>query len=194
MTTSTLSAYYRLKWFCSTSARCNVRPRAQILIIPPASFADNPFTLSTFEIIQVILAFKRAEDNKLMKFQRATEFTRVPPDLTTLLYTNTWFSVCFHCIVTFKPKVILPDDSYVLGEYAGSGSLKGKPAMVRDTHGIVTNFVRALEQGYRSENGLSVRMFKPMWFVNLWVTLIMNYMYDEFNYWAWFKVYPSYRW
>jgi hypothetical protein len=34
-----------------------------------------------------------------MKFQWATEFTRVPPDLNTLLYTNTWFSVyCFHCI------------------------------------------------------------------------------------------------
>jgi hypothetical protein len=55
-----------------------------------------------------------------MKFQRATEFTRVPPDLTTaILYTNTWFSVyCFHCIhgiVTFKPKVIPPEDSCVLG-------------------------------------------------------------------------------
>jgi hypothetical protein len=29
------------------------------------------------------LAFKRAEDDKLMKFQRAAEFMRVPPDLTT---------------------------------------------------------------------------------------------------------------
>jgi hypothetical protein len=66
-------------------------------------------------MILVILAFKRAED-KLMKFQRATEFTRVPPaDRTTLLYTNTWFSVLFHCIVKFKPKVSLPDDSDVLG-------------------------------------------------------------------------------
>jgi hypothetical protein len=64
-----------------------------------------------------------------MKFQRAAEFMRVPPDLTTLLYTKRWFSVyCFHCIhgiVTFKPKVILPDDSCVLGELAGSGTLNG---------------------------------------------------------------------
>jgi hypothetical protein len=38
MTSSTLSTYYRQKRFCSTSApasaRCNVHPRAQILIIP----------------------------------------------------------------------------------------------------------------------------------------------------------------
>jgi hypothetical protein len=27
--------------------------------------------------------FKRAEDDKLMKFQRAAEFMHVPPDLTT---------------------------------------------------------------------------------------------------------------
>jgi hypothetical protein len=55
------------------------------------------------------------------------------------LYTNTWFSVyCFHCIqgiVTFKPKVILPDDSCVLFE--GNG---------RNTHGIVSDFVRALNE------------------------------------------------
>jgi hypothetical protein len=59
----------------------------------------------------------------------------------------------------FKPKVILPDDSYMLGmlgEYAGSGSLKGKPVIVRDTLGIVPDFV--IERGYRSENDLSVRM------------------------------------
>jgi hypothetical protein len=31
-------------WFSSTSARCKVCPRAQIHIIPSASFADNPFT------------------------------------------------------------------------------------------------------------------------------------------------------
>jgi hypothetical protein len=31
----------------------------------------------------IILAFKRAEDEKLMKFQRAAQFSRVPPDLTT---------------------------------------------------------------------------------------------------------------
>jgi hypothetical protein len=37
----------------------------------------------------------------------------------------------------FKPKVILPEDSYVLGDYAGNGSLKGKLVIVRDTHGIV---------------------------------------------------------
>jgi hypothetical protein len=54
-----------------------------------------------------ILAFKRAEDDKLMKFQRATEFMRVPPDLT---------STATLCIITFKPKVILPNDSCVLGE------------------------------------------------------------------------------
>jgi hypothetical protein len=35
---------YRQKIFSSTSARCEVRPRALILTIPPASFADNPFT------------------------------------------------------------------------------------------------------------------------------------------------------
>jgi hypothetical protein len=38
-------------------------------------------------MIRLFLAYKRAEDDKLMKFQRATEFTRVPHDLTTLLYT-----------------------------------------------------------------------------------------------------------
>jgi hypothetical protein len=97
-------------------------------------------------LLKCILAFKRAEDDKLMKFQRVTELTRVPPNLTTLLYTNTWFSICFHCIATFKPKVILPDDSYVLGEYAGSGSLKGKLVIVRDTRRIVPDFVRALDE------------------------------------------------
>jgi hypothetical protein len=44
MTTSTLSKYYRQKKKISTFARFKVRPRAQILIIPPASFADNHFT------------------------------------------------------------------------------------------------------------------------------------------------------
>jgi hypothetical protein len=64
-----------------------------------------------FEMMSIILAFKRAEDDKLMKFQRAAEFMRVPPDLTICYsdYTNTWLSIyCFHCIhgiVTFKPKV-----------------------------------------------------------------------------------------
>jgi hypothetical protein len=47
-----------------------------------------------FEIIYIILAFKRAEEDKLMKFQRAAEFMRVPPDLTTATL-NTWFSVLF---------------------------------------------------------------------------------------------------
>jgi hypothetical protein len=50
----------------------------------------------------------------------------------------------------------------VLGEYAGSGSLKGKPVIIRDTRGIVPDLVRALnagiERGYRSENGLNIRM------------------------------------
>jgi hypothetical protein len=37
--------------------------------------------------------------------------------------------------------------------------LKGKLAIVQDTCGIVPDFVKALnELGYRSENGLSVRM------------------------------------
>jgi hypothetical protein len=86
MTTSAISTNYRKKIFSSTSARCKIRPRAQILIIPAASFADNPFTYVhevAFEMIQIILAFKRAEDDKLMKFQRAAESMRVPPDLTT---------------------------------------------------------------------------------------------------------------
>jgi hypothetical protein len=39
-----LTINYRKKIFSSTSACCNVRPRAQILMILPASFADNPFT------------------------------------------------------------------------------------------------------------------------------------------------------
>jgi hypothetical protein len=36
-----------------------------------------------FEMIYIIfiLAFERAEDDKLMKYQRATEFMHVPPDL-----------------------------------------------------------------------------------------------------------------
>jgi hypothetical protein len=60
-----------------------------------------------FEMMSIILAFKRAEDDKLMKFQRAAEFMRVPPETRLLLlYTNTWLSVyCFHCIhgiVTLK--------------------------------------------------------------------------------------------
>jgi hypothetical protein len=33
--------------------------------------------------MSIILAFKRAEDDKLMKFQRAAKFMGVPPDLTT---------------------------------------------------------------------------------------------------------------
>jgi hypothetical protein len=44
-----------------------------------------------FEMIYIILAFKRAEDDKLMKFQRAAEFMSVQPHLTTATYTNTWF-------------------------------------------------------------------------------------------------------
>jgi hypothetical protein len=36
-----------------------------------------------FEMMSIILAFKQAEDDKLMKFQRVAEFMRVPPDLTT---------------------------------------------------------------------------------------------------------------
>jgi hypothetical protein len=32
-----------------------------------------------FETIEIILDFERAEDDKLMKFQRAAEFMRVPP-------------------------------------------------------------------------------------------------------------------
>jgi hypothetical protein len=36
-----------------------------------------------FEIMLIILAFKRAEDEKLMKFDRAAQFMRVAPDLTT---------------------------------------------------------------------------------------------------------------
>jgi hypothetical protein len=47
---------------------------------------------------------------------------------------------------TFKQKVILPDDSDVLGEYAGGGTVKGKPVIVLDTHGIVPDFVRALNE------------------------------------------------
>jgi hypothetical protein len=43
MTTFTMSTNQQ-QIFCSTSARCKVRPRARILIIPRASFADNPFT------------------------------------------------------------------------------------------------------------------------------------------------------
>jgi hypothetical protein len=48
---------------------------------------------------------------------------------------------CFHCIATFKPK-----DSDVLREYAGSGTVKGKPVIVLDTGGIVPYFVRALNE------------------------------------------------
>jgi hypothetical protein len=46
----------------------------------------------------------------------------------------------------FKPKVILPNDSYVLGEYVRSGSLNGKLVIVRDTSRIVPDFVRALNE------------------------------------------------
>jgi hypothetical protein len=50
-------------------------------------------------------------------------------------------SVSIHCIVTFKPKVKLPDDSYIR-----SGNMReavqGKPVIVRDT----PDFVRALNE------------------------------------------------
>jgi hypothetical protein len=39
-----------------------------------------------FEMILIILAFKRAEDDKLMKFQRAAEFMRVPPDYSIQIH------------------------------------------------------------------------------------------------------------
>jgi hypothetical protein len=62
-----------------------------------------------------------------MKFQRATEFTRVPTDLTRLPYTNTWFYVycchCIHGIVTFKAKVILPDDGQLYARGIGGKRL-----------------------------------------------------------------------
>jgi hypothetical protein len=75
-----------------------------------------------FEIIYIILAFKRAEDDKLMKFQRAAQFTRVPPDLTTAtLYTYMVLRLLFplhswHCYVQTESNIILPDDSCVLSE------------------------------------------------------------------------------
>jgi hypothetical protein len=67
-----------------------------------------------FEMIQIILTFKQAEDDKLMKFQRAAQFTHVPPDPTTVTLYK--YMALRLGIVTFKPKVILPDDSCVLKE------------------------------------------------------------------------------
>jgi hypothetical protein len=40
----------------------------------------------------------------------------------------------------------MPDDSDVLGDYAGGGTVNGKPVIVLDTRGIVPNFVRALNE------------------------------------------------
>jgi hypothetical protein len=100
-----------------------------------------------------------------MKFQRAAQITRVPPDLL-LLYTNTWLSVyCFHCmhgIVTFfKPKVILPDDSWLRARGIG-----GKRLFEGNGPGYPLNCVRfrqGIERGYRSENGLSVKNGTRSW-------------------------------
>jgi hypothetical protein len=48
----------------------------------------------------IILAFKRAEDEKFMKFQRTAEFMRVPPDRTTAtLYKYMALLFPLHCYV-----------------------------------------------------------------------------------------------
>jgi hypothetical protein len=87
-----------------------------------------------------------------MKFQQAAESMHVP---LLQLYTNTWFSVyCFHCnhgIATFKLKEI----RCVLGGIGGKWLFEGNG---QDTHWIVSRFRQGIERGYRSENGLSVRM------------------------------------
>jgi hypothetical protein len=59
-----------------------------------------------FEMMTIISAFKRAEDDKLMKFQRAAEFMRVPPDLTTATQSDKYMALrllfplhSWHCYV-----------------------------------------------------------------------------------------------
>jgi hypothetical protein len=52
-----------------------------------------------FEMMSIILAFKRAEDDKLMKFQSAAEFMRVPPDLTTATLYKYMALHSWHCYV-----------------------------------------------------------------------------------------------
>jgi hypothetical protein len=50
-----------------------------------------------------------------------------------------------HCHIQTE-SIILPDDSDVLGEYAGSCSVQGKPVIFLDTRRIVPDFVRALNE------------------------------------------------
>jgi hypothetical protein len=136
MTTSTLSTYYPKKRFCSTSAHCKFRPRAQILLIRRKSWTGFWNDLGILP--------KRAEDDKLMKFQRATEFTRVPPDDYAYKYIGSPSIVYFHYIVSFKPKYTARWQLCA----RGIRSFKGKPRNC-------TRFRQGIERGYRSENGLS---------------------------------------
>jgi hypothetical protein len=133
----------RKKIFFSTSARCKVRPRAQILIIPPASFADNHFTYVyevAFEITKIILASKRASED-----EGAAQFTRVPPDLTTAtLYKYMALRLLFplhswHCYVQTESNTawwqLFP---------RGIGGMRLFERNGRDTRWIASDFVRAL--------------------------------------------------
>jgi hypothetical protein len=182
-TTSTLSTYYRQKRFCSTSARCKVRPRAQILIIP------RPHSQITI---------LRKYMNLLLKWiRRPSWHTRVVTSLaprrshkrslicdvvTTRMKTTSWWNFSellswrvfhltwlhatlykymahrlfpLHC--TLKPKVILPDDN-ARGE-GKAGHCSGYPRNY-------ARFRQGIERGYRSENGPSVRMQKAGPFLN----------------------------
>jgi hypothetical protein len=94
--------------------------------------------------------------------------------LTWLLLLYTWFSLyCFHCIhgiVTFKPKVILPDDIVCSGHRREAAPWRERPRYPLNCVG----FRQGIERGYRSENGLSVRMVTTRlnvwnaWFIPIW--------------------------
>jgi hypothetical protein len=81
----------------------------------------------------------RAEDDKLMKFQRATEFMRVPPDpwTTATLYKNMVLRLLF-----------------CSGNRREAAHWRERPEYPR----LCVRFRQGIERGYRRENGLSVRM------------------------------------
>jgi hypothetical protein len=55
-------------------------------------------------------------------------------------------SIVSIALLCSNPKYYCPMTVMCSGEYAGSGTVKGKPVIVRDTHGIVRDFVRTLNE------------------------------------------------
>jgi hypothetical protein len=98
-----------------------------------------------------------------MKYQRAAEFIRVPPDLTTAsLYKYMVLRLLFplhswHCYVQTEINTLCARGIGGKRLFEGNGW---------DTHGIVSDFVmhcQGIERAYRSENGLSVGMMTSVY-------------------------------